>query len=109
MAETINQHADVMSSVMQVVAQLSTFVGDETLQLSENHKQTIASITSLTTNELQKAKSEVDEIRDGLVNQIDTVQTTQASVADEMRKVMEEFGTVHAELRSGAEAGDGRL
>ena len=109
MPETINQHADVLSSVLQVVAQLCTFVGDGMLKLSENHKQTVADLTSFTTNELQKAKSEVDEIRAGLVNQIDTVQTTQASVVDEMRKVMEEFGMVRAELRSGVEAGDGRL
>ena len=85
MAETMNQHADVLSSVSQVVAQLSDFVGDEMLQLSDQHKQSIADLTSFTTNELQKAKSEVDEIRAGLVNQIDTVQTTQASFADEMR------------------------
>ena len=38
MTETINQHADVLSSVLQVVAQLSTFVGDEVLKLSENHR-----------------------------------------------------------------------
>ena len=46
MAETINQYVGVLSSVMQVAAQLSTFVGDEMLQLSENHKQTIADFTS---------------------------------------------------------------